>query len=75
MTLLVSKVTHESYAEDYDVEHPLAHLSFNEILENLEYIKANYPGYDDYTYKLDSKSHGYGARSEWYDLFGLTKES
>jgi hypothetical protein len=70
-TLLESNINFGNAYEDRDVIHPLAGLSYVEIEAHFLGIMEQYPGYEDYVYELNYKSHGYGAQTGWYELYGI----
>lgn len=69
--LLQTKINFENAYEDSEVIHPLSDLTMIGIQNHFNEIKKKYPGYDDYEYVLAWESHGFGAMTGWYDLYGI----
>lgn len=70
--ILETNINHEPYAEDGLPNYPFSDLSVNDVLSKITDIREMYPGYDNYEYRLEVKYYGYGAKSAWYNLIGIT---
>lgn len=83
-TLLKEKINLEPYAEDTPAQDPLSEIisnsssvldSINLINEHYQLLKEEFPDYIDFEYKYDYQTYGCGAKSAWFNLFGIKEES
>lgn len=69
------KESEERGDESNPTNHPFTYMTFEQILIGIRDIQESYGElFEDFEFRKETKSYGYGARTEWYELWGKARD-